>query len=212
MAGQGTATQAVTGQVTDASGAVLPGVTVTATSPALQVPQVTTVTNELGEDRLAPLPIGVYQVSFELPGFGASRRDDVRLTSGFVARVDVVLGHQHAGRDGDRIRRGAGGGRDLHLRQYANPEELVDATPTTRNGMITLMALAPGARTFIEVGGNNIQENPAARVSDRVASSGTLWRGSGLWAPAISGTCKRSKSRGSRPWAPMPSSRRVACS
>ena len=38
----------IIGQVTDASGAVLPGVTVTATSPALQVQQVTDVTNERG--------------------------------------------------------------------------------------------------------------------------------------------------------------------
>src|SRR5262245_14529709 len=66
-AGQGTAT--IVGQVTDQSGAVLPGVTVTATSPALQVPQVTDVTNELGEYHLAPLPIGVYEVAFELSGF-----------------------------------------------------------------------------------------------------------------------------------------------
>jgi hypothetical protein len=58
-AGQGTVASII-GQVTDQSGAVLPGVTVTATSPALQVAQVTAVTNEVGEYRLAPLPIGVY--------------------------------------------------------------------------------------------------------------------------------------------------------
>ena len=52
----------IIGQVTDQSGAVLPGVTVTATSPALLVPQVTGVTNERGEYRLSPLPIGVYEL------------------------------------------------------------------------------------------------------------------------------------------------------
>ena len=46
-AGQG-GDASIIGQVTDQSGAVLPGVTVTATSPALQVPQVTDVTNERG--------------------------------------------------------------------------------------------------------------------------------------------------------------------
>ena len=52
----GQATQAaIIGVVTDSSGAVLPGVTVTATGPALQVPQVDTVTNERGEYRLSPL-------------------------------------------------------------------------------------------------------------------------------------------------------------
>ena len=48
IAGQGQEASII-GQVTDESGAILPGVTVTATSPALQVPQVTDVTNERGE-------------------------------------------------------------------------------------------------------------------------------------------------------------------
>ena len=62
-AGQGAANPAgIMGQVTDGSGAVLPGVTVTATSPALQVPSVTTVSDEQGDYRLSPLPIGTYAV------------------------------------------------------------------------------------------------------------------------------------------------------
>jgi hypothetical protein len=89
--GQGAAASII-GKVTDQTGAVLPGVTVTATSPALQVPQVTAVTNELGEYRLAPLPIGAFELSFDLQGFAAARRQDIRLTVGFTARVDVVLG------------------------------------------------------------------------------------------------------------------------
>ncbi len=90
-AGQGSGASII-GQVTDQSGAVLPGVTVTATSPALQVPQVTAVTNELGEYRLAPLPIGVYEVAFDLSGFRPAQRQNVRLTVGFTARIDVALG------------------------------------------------------------------------------------------------------------------------
>ncbi len=66
----GQATQAaIIGVVADSSGAILPGVTVIATGPALQVPQVDTVTNERGEYRLSPLPIGTYSVTYELPGF-----------------------------------------------------------------------------------------------------------------------------------------------
>ena len=49
---------AIIGVVTDTSGAVLPGVTVVATGPALQVPQIEAVTNERGEYRLSPLPPG----------------------------------------------------------------------------------------------------------------------------------------------------------
>jgi hypothetical protein len=57
---------AIVGQVTDESGAILPGVTVTAVSPALQVPQISTVTDTRGEYRLTPLPIGSYEVRYEL--------------------------------------------------------------------------------------------------------------------------------------------------
>src|SRR5262245_32483281 len=81
----------IIGQVTDESGAVLPGVTVTATSPSLQVPQLTDVTNERGEYRLTPLPIGTYTVDYALPGFQSVRREGLRLTSGFVAKVDETL-------------------------------------------------------------------------------------------------------------------------
>jgi hypothetical protein len=91
-AGQGQGSSAtIIGQVTDGSGAVLPGVTVTATSPALQVPQITAVTNEVGEYRLAPLPIGVFQLAFELSGFRPAQRQNIRLTVGFTARIDAAL-------------------------------------------------------------------------------------------------------------------------
>src|SRR5882762_8846001 len=83
MAGQGAGTAAgITGVVADNSGAVLPGVTITATSPALQVPSVTSVSDDRGEYRLSPLPIGVYSVLFELAGFQSVRREALRLTVG----------------------------------------------------------------------------------------------------------------------------------
>ena len=81
----------ITGLVTDESGAVLPGVTVTATSPALQVPSVVAVTDEQGDYRLTPLPIGTYTVEYTLSGFQTVRREGVRLTVGFTARIDVPM-------------------------------------------------------------------------------------------------------------------------
>ena len=51
----------------------------------------TTVTDDRGDYRLSPLPIGVYTVSYELAGFQMLRRDGVRLTVGFAARVDQVM-------------------------------------------------------------------------------------------------------------------------
>src|SRR5437667_4697475 len=79
------------GQVTDENGGVLPGVTVSATSPALQVGSVADVTNDRGEYRLTPLPIGTYAVEYTLQGFQTVRRQELRLTIGFQARLDIVL-------------------------------------------------------------------------------------------------------------------------
>src|SRR6476659_7408909 len=81
----------IVGKVTDESGSVLPGVTVTATSPTLQVPSVSAVTDVNGEYRISPLPIGTYTVTYELAGVEPVRFADVRLTVGFVARLNATL-------------------------------------------------------------------------------------------------------------------------
>jgi hypothetical protein len=56
--------------VKDQTGAALPGVTVTPTSPALQVGQVVTVSESAGAYRFVDLPAGTYRMAFELPRFG----------------------------------------------------------------------------------------------------------------------------------------------
>src|SRR5262245_14329696 len=74
----------ITGQSKDSSGGVLPGVTVTATSPVLQVREIMAVTDANGEYRLAPLPVGLYEVSYVLTGFTTLKRSEIRLGQGFV--------------------------------------------------------------------------------------------------------------------------------
>ena len=82
----------IMGKAADETGGVLPGVTVTATSPALQVPSVTTTTDTEGNYRLRDLPApGMYRVVFELPGFQTIAFDGVSLTAGFTARIDGAL-------------------------------------------------------------------------------------------------------------------------
>ena len=81
----------ISGTVTDNSGGALPGVTIVATSPALQVGQVDAVTDSEGRYRLIELPRGVYQVRFELSGFQPVVREGLQLSAGFAARVDVSL-------------------------------------------------------------------------------------------------------------------------
>lgn len=80
------------GTVSDESGAALPGVTVTITSPAMQVGQATKVTEPDGTYRFGDLPVGTYKMTFELAGFKTLVRDEVRLPVGFVARIDTTLG------------------------------------------------------------------------------------------------------------------------
>jgi len=80
----------INGVVTDNTGAVLPGVTVTASSPALIQPQVQ-ITGEDGTYRLIALPPGVYTLTFELPGFQTVRREGIRVVINQTLPVDVQL-------------------------------------------------------------------------------------------------------------------------
>src|SRR5688500_2435976 len=80
----------INGTVTDNTGAVLPGVTVTASSPALIQPQVQ-VTGGDGGYRFLALPPGVYAIDFELTGFQNVKRQDVRVIINQTLTVDQQL-------------------------------------------------------------------------------------------------------------------------
>jgi hypothetical protein len=88
--GGASSTGTIQGRVTDAQGAVLPGVTVTATSPALIQPQ-TTVTSETGNYRFPAVPPGTYEVTYELAGFNTLKRSGVSITLGFTASINAEL-------------------------------------------------------------------------------------------------------------------------
>jgi hypothetical protein len=81
----------IEGTVTDETGAALPGVTVTLTSPALQVRQLTTVTDSAGRYRFGEVRVGAYRLQFELQGFQTFVRENLELEVGFAARVDATL-------------------------------------------------------------------------------------------------------------------------
>lgn len=83
-------TGSINGTVTDNSGAMLPGVTITATGPALMGGQ-TALTNAEGQYRFPTLPPGAYTLRFELPGFSAVIRDGILVQVGFTATVPVQL-------------------------------------------------------------------------------------------------------------------------
>jgi hypothetical protein len=66
-------------------------VTVTVTSPALQVPEIVRTSDERGAYLIPDLPPGTYRVSYDLPGFSTLVREGIVLTTGFAARVDAEL-------------------------------------------------------------------------------------------------------------------------
>ena len=78
------------GKVTDASGAVMPGVTVTVTGTGLQQPRIA-VTTETGAYLFPSIPIGTYGVTFELQGFKKATRQNIVVVTGFNAQIDQSL-------------------------------------------------------------------------------------------------------------------------
>jgi hypothetical protein len=88
-AGQGLG--AIAGVARDASGAVLPGVTVEVASPALIEKIRTAVTDGSGQYRILSLPNGIYSVTFTLPGFGTVKRDGIEVLANFTATANADL-------------------------------------------------------------------------------------------------------------------------
>ena len=180
LAGQGQEASII-GQVSDQSGGVLPGVTVTATSPALQVTQVTDVTNERGEYRLTPLPLGTFTVQYELSGFATIRRPDIRLTAGFTAKLDIVM---NVGTLAETVTvSGAAPVVDVTSTTSRTQltRETLEAIPTGRNSIVAVMGQAPGARPQLDVTLNT--GNPVFRAFGQDGDGWTMLEGVATQSP-----------------------------
>ena len=81
---------AIDGRVTDNTNAVLAGVTVTISGPAMMGTRIAT-TNEEGVYRLAAVPPGTYTVVFELDGFSPLTRAEIRVSLGFTVTLNVQM-------------------------------------------------------------------------------------------------------------------------
>lgn len=142
----------VFGTVTDESGGVLPGVTVTIKSPALQVPDIVAVTDANGEYRIAALPLGVYSVEFTLSGFQTHWNEGLRLTAGFVARMDTAL---KVGALEESVTV-SGESPVVDVKSTAAgtqvTQEILESIPTARNGFNSLLTLAAGSRPEVDTG------------------------------------------------------------
>jgi hypothetical protein len=81
----------ISGTVRDTSGAVLPGVTVEVSSPALIEKTRSAITDGEGKYSIVQLRPGMYSVVFTLPGFATVRRENLELTSDFTATVNADM-------------------------------------------------------------------------------------------------------------------------
>src|SRR5258705_9885999 len=88
---QSSTTGAIAGVVKDTSGAVLPGVTVEASSPALIEKVRTVVTDDQGNYKIVDLRPGTYTVTFALPGFSTFKREGLELNTGVTAAVNAEM-------------------------------------------------------------------------------------------------------------------------
>jgi hypothetical protein len=79
------------GKVTDESGAVLPGVTVTLSGPSLLQPQ-TATTSQTGTYQFPRLTVGTYNLKFEIAGFKTVVQEGIQVTVDFSANISPQLG------------------------------------------------------------------------------------------------------------------------
>jgi hypothetical protein len=84
-------TSSIAGTVKDTSSAVLPGVTVEVSSPALIEKTRTAITDNSGQYKIIELRPGTYSITFSLTGFATVRREGIELTSDFTATIPAEM-------------------------------------------------------------------------------------------------------------------------
>ena len=143
----------IAGVVSDDTGGVLPGVTVTAASPALIEQQRIAITDSEGRYAFAQLSPGPYSVTFSLPGFNQVLRDGIELTAGFTANVSVELGV--GGIEETITVTGASPVVDIQnvRRQTLATAEVLSRLPMSTKHVNNLVTLTPGFTGLADVGG-----------------------------------------------------------
>jgi carboxypeptidase family protein len=146
------AASGIAGVVRDTSGAVIPGVTVEASSPALIEKVRSVVSDDQGQYKIIDLRPGVYTVTFTLTGFSTIKREGIELSAGFTASVNadmrvgaleetITVSGQAPMVDTQNV-----------IQQKVITRELLDSVPTSRTNYA---ALTPGASRSTDVGGSS---------------------------------------------------------
>jgi hypothetical protein len=155
---------ALAGVVRDASGAVLPGAMVEATSPALIEGMRSTVSGANGTFQITDLRPGDYVVTFTLPGFRTVRREGIRLGASFTATVNVELA---VGQLEETVTvSGASPIVDVRnsVSQSVMSREVLDTIPTGKDPFAVGQLIAGVTTSTPDVGGTQIMQQPTLQV------------------------------------------------
>jgi hypothetical protein len=158
------AQSAINGVVRDASGAVMPGVSVEASSDVLIEKTRTVTTDSEGRYSIVDLRPGTYTVVFTLTGFSTIRREGVELPANFTSTINADL--KVGALEESVTVTGASPIVDVSNTQRTQVlnRELLDAIPSARN-YSGLAALMPGVKmSNTDVGGNQQMEQIYMRV------------------------------------------------
>ena len=169
---------AIAGTVRDASGAVIPGVTVEAASPALIEKLRTAVTDEAGRYSIVNLRPGTYAVTFTLPGFSTVKREGIELTASFTATVNVEM---RVGTLEETITvTGETSTVDVQnvIQQRVMTRDVIDAIPVGTKSVVALGVLIPGMTTNSQdVGGTQYGSAAMAIHGSRLFEQALLYDG-----------------------------------
>jgi len=158
------AQSAIAGLVRDASGAVLPGVTVEASSSALIEGARTTVTDATGQYSIVDLRPGTYAVTFTLTGFRTVKREGIVLPTSFTAAINADLA---VGTLEEAITvTGASPLVDVQrsVSQSVMTRETLDTIPTGKDPFAVGQLIAGVTTTTPDVGGTQIMQQPTLQV------------------------------------------------
>jgi hypothetical protein len=154
----------IAGIVKDTSGAVLPGVTVEAASPALIEKVRTVVTDGAGQYKIVELRPGSYTVTFTLAGFSSVKREGIELTASFTATVNADL---RVGTVEETITvTGETPTVDLQnvVQQRVMTRDIINAVPAGTKSAMVLGVLIPGVTTISQDVGGTIYGSAAIAI------------------------------------------------
>ena len=157
---------AIAGVARDTTGAVLPGVTVEASSPVLIEKTRTVVTDGQGQYKIIDLVPGTYTVTFSLAGFSTVRREGVELPASFTATVN---GEMRVGTIEETLTvSGQAPTVDVQnvVQQNVMSRDVLDAVPVGSKAVISVGVLIPGVIT------NNQDVGGTAYTSSQIAIHG----------------------------------------